>query len=78
MALRGFTKFEDPVTSHHKILNVGKESRCGHKNAPIVQDKFPNYPMETKDTSESYVCKGFSLNKSKNVDSGLSRSSVES
>ena len=55
MAVRGFTQFGDPVTSHHKILNVGNESRCGHKNASIVQDEFPNwvqgYPM-TKDTSK--------------------------
>ena len=59
MALRGFTKFGDPVTGHHRIRNVGNESRCGHRNAPIVQDEFPNwiqgYPMKTKDTLERIV-----------------------
>ena len=59
MASRGFTKFGHPVTGRHRTRNVGKESRCGHRNAPIVQDKFPNwiqgYPMKTKDTSERIV-----------------------
>ena len=59
MALRGFTKFGEPGTGHHRIRNVGNESRCGHRNALIVQDEFPNRiqgcPMKAKDTSERIV-----------------------
>ena len=36
------TKFGDLITVDHKILNVENGSRCGHKNAPIVQDDFTN------------------------------------
>ena len=38
---------------------MGNESRCGHKNAPIEHDEFPNWiqgcPMKTKDSSERIV-----------------------
>ena len=54
------TKFGDLVTADHKIRNVEKESRCGHKDALIVQDDFTNwiqsYPMKTKVTSETMSC----------------------
>ena len=56
MALRGFTEVGDPVPGHHRTPNVGNESRCGHRNALIVRDEFPNWvqgcPMKTKDSSE--------------------------
>ena len=50
-------KFGDLVTADHKIRNVEKELRCGHKDALIVQDDLMNwiqsYPMKTKETSET-------------------------
>ena len=53
-------KFGDSVTADHKIRNVEKESRCGHKDALIVQDDLmswiQSYPMKTKDTSETMSC----------------------
>ena len=49
------TQFGDLTTAEHKILNVENASRCGHKNAVIVQDDFTNwiqsYPMKTEETS---------------------------
>ena len=54
------TQFGELITADQKILNVENESRCGHKNAVIVQDDFTNsiqsYPMETKETSETMSC----------------------
>ena len=54
------TRFEDMITADHKILNVGIESRCGHRNALIVQDDFTNsiqsYPTKTNETSETMLC----------------------
>ena len=52
MGLFPFTKIVDLITSDHKNQNVESESRCGHRNAPIVQDEYTNwiqnYPMKTK------------------------------
>ena len=54
------TKFANLITADHKILKVRNESRCGQRNALIVQNEFTNWiqsdPMETKDTSESMSC----------------------
>ena len=54
------TKFANLITADHKIPNVRNESRCGQRNALIVQNEFTNRiqsdPMETKDTSGTFSC----------------------
>ena len=35
-------RYQDLITADNKILKVENESRCGHKNALIVQDDFTN------------------------------------
>ena len=55
------TKVGDLITADHKILNVENESRCGHRNALIVQDDFTNWIQsylmkKTKGTSETMSC----------------------
>ena len=48
----------DLITTEHTILNVGNESRCGHRNAYIVKKDCRNwiegYPMK-KETSHTMV-----------------------
>ena len=54
------SKYGDLITADHKIRNVENVSRCGHRNALIVQDDFTkwiqSYLMKTKDTSETMSC----------------------
>ena len=53
------TKYEDLITADHKILKVKSESRCGHRNAVILQDDVTNWiqssPMKNEINIGYYV-----------------------
>ena len=55
------TKFGDLVTADHKILNVENESRCGRKDALIVQDELTNWIQSYPMKKQCLVCKDLFL-----------------
>ena len=54
------TTFGALITADHKILTDENESRCGHKNALIVQgdctNRLHSYPIKTKETPATMSC----------------------